>query len=31
MFDHSEECTVLLAEHRNSRAALAMGSSWSLF
>jgi len=31
MFDHSEECTVLLAEHRSSHAALAMGSSWSPF
>jgi len=31
MFDHSEECTVLLAERRSSSAALAMGSSWSLF
>jgi len=29
MFDHSEECTVPLAELRSSRAALAMGSSWS--
>ena len=31
MFDHSKECTVPLAECRSSRAALAMGSSWSLF
>jgi len=31
MFDHSEECTALLAELRSSHAALAMGSSWSLF
>jgi len=31
MFDHSEECTVPLAERWSSRAALAMGSSWSLF
>jgi len=31
MFDHSEECTVPLAERRSSRAALAMGSSWSPF
>jgi len=31
MFNHSEECTVPLAEHQSSHAALAMGSSWSLF
>jgi len=31
MFDHSEEWTALLAELRSSRAALAMGSSWSPF
>ena len=31
MFNHSEKCTVPLAEHRSSRAALAMGSSWSPF
>jgi len=31
MFDHSEECTTSLAELRSSRAALAMGSSWSPF
>jgi len=31
MFNHSEECTVLLAERWSSRAALVMGSSWSLF
>jgi len=31
MFNHSEECTVPLAERRSSRATLAMGSSWSLF
>ena len=31
MFDHSEECTVLLAELWSSRTALAMGSSWSPF
>jgi len=31
MFDHSEECTVPLVEHQSSCAALAIGSSWSLF
>jgi len=31
MFDYSEECTVPLVELRSSRAALAMGSSWSPF
>jgi len=31
MFNHSEECTVLLAEHWSSRTALVMGSSWSPF
>jgi len=31
MFDHSKECTVPLAEFWSSRAALAMGSSWSPF
>ena len=31
MFNYSEKCTVPLAEHWSSRAALAMGSSWSLF
>ena len=31
VFDHSEECTVLLAERQSSHAALAMGSSWSPF
>jgi len=31
MFDHSEECTVPLAERQSSHAALAMGSSWSPF
>jgi len=31
MFDHSEECTVPSAERQSSRAALAMGSSWSPF
>jgi len=31
MFDHSEECTALLAELQSSHAALAMGSSWSSF
>ena len=31
MFDHSEECTVPLAEPQSSRAALAIGFSWSLF
>jgi len=31
MFNHSEECTVPLVERQSSRAALAMGSSWSLF
>jgi len=31
MFDHSEECTVPLAERRSSHAVLAMGFSWSLF
>ena len=31
MFDHFEEYTVPLAEFQSSRAALAMGSSWSSF
>jgi len=31
MFDHSEECTVLVAEHRSSYAVLVMGFSWSPF
>ena len=31
MFNYSEECTVLLTECQSSCAALAMGSSWSLF
>ena len=31
MFNHSEECTVPLVERQSSRAALAMGSSWSPF
>jgi len=31
MFNYSEECTVPLAECQSSRAALAMGSSWSPF
>ena len=30
MFDHSKECIAPLAEPRSSRAALAIGSSWSL-
>jgi len=31
MFDHSSECTVLLAERQSSHAALALDSSWSPF
>jgi len=31
MFNHSKECTVPLVEPRSSRAALAIGSSWSPF
>jgi len=31
MFDYSKECTVPLTERCSSHAALAMGSSWSLF
>ena len=31
MFDHSEECTALLAEPWSSYVVLAMGSSWSPF
>jgi len=31
MFDHSEECTALLAELQSSHTALAMGFFWSLF
>ena len=31
MFDHSKECTALLAEPWSSYAALAIGSSWSPF
>jgi len=31
MYDHSEECTVPLAEHQSSHAVLVMGSSWSSF
>jgi len=31
MFNHSEECTASLVEFWSSRAALAMGSSWSPF
>ena len=31
MFDHSEACTVPLAERQSSCAALVIGSSWSLF
>jgi len=31
MFNHSEECIVLLVERQSSRAALVMGSSWSPF
>jgi len=31
MFDYSKECTVLLVKRRSSHAALAIGSSWSLF
>ena len=31
MFDHSEECIASLGELQSSYAALAIGSSWSLF
>jgi len=31
MFNYSEEYTALLVELQSSRAALAMGSSWSPF
>jgi len=31
MFNYSEKCTVPLAEHRSSCAALVMGSFWSPF
>jgi len=29
MFDHSKECTALLAELRSSRIAFTIDSSWS--